>query len=146
MNPLLAASIVIGLALGASVVGVLTNRRAGRRRRPSVGDVVADDVDLRSLGDLATVVQFSTEYCSRCPGLRRALVSELAGHDDVAYTDVDLTHRPQLASRMKVLQTPTVLVVDARGHVAARYSGTVPPASIRAEINALRDRSDVALA
>ncbi|MBB2975180.1 thioredoxin-like negative regulator of GroEL [Microbacterium endophyticum] len=146
MNPVLAAALIVVLVLVAIAVGIVTKRRSSRKRRVTVAEVTPADIDLETLGDVATVVQLSTEFCARCPGVHRALVSNLSGVEDVVYTDVDLTHRPQLASQLRVLQTPTVLVVDAQGRVAARYAGAVSPMLINQEIDALRRGADVAFA
>nr|WP_243845460.1 thioredoxin family protein [Microbacterium halimionae] len=134
------------LVLVAASVGIITRHRSSRKRRVIVADITPAEVDLTVLGEVATVVQLSTEFCSRCPGVRRALTKTFEGYGDVVYTDVDLTHRPQLASQLRVLQTPTVLVVDAHGRVAARYAGTVSPTLIGQEVDALRRSEDVAFA
>ena len=39
------------------------------------------------------------------------------------HVDVDLTDRPDIADRFHVLQTPTTLILDARGVVRARIGG-----------------------
>ena len=43
--------------------------------------------------------------------------------EDLHHVEVDLTHRPDLSARYKVLQTPTTFVVDASGAVRARFHG-----------------------
>jgi thiol-disulfide isomerase/thioredoxin len=139
-----AAALTAALVLVAVAAGVVSRMRAGRKRRVTVGDVVASDVNLDALGPVATVVQFSTEFCARCPGVKRALTGAVADEAGVEYTDVDLTHRPDLAAQFRVLQTPTVLVVDPAGNVAARFAGTVPLAAVRAELDALKETRDVA--
>ncbi|MHA7142353.1 thioredoxin family protein [Arthrobacter sp. Sr33] len=146
MNPFVAAAIVVVLVLGALGIGLAMRHRSGVKRSVQVGEIAPADVDLAVLGERATVVQFSTAYCSRCPGVRRALTNTVRDYDGVVYTDVDLTHRPHLASRLKVMQTPTVLVVNPNGDVAARYAGAVSVASIRAEIDTLEGPGDDRLA
>lgn len=44
-------------------------------------------------------------------------------HDGLRHVEVDLTHRPDLSARYKVLQTPTTFVVDGSGAVRARFHG-----------------------
>ncbi|MDE0546513.1 thioredoxin family protein [Microbacterium sp. C7(2022)] len=145
MDPLVAAALIAALVLIATAAGVATRVTSGRKRRVAVGDVTADDVGVHALAPVATVVQFSTEFCSRCPGVKRVLTGAFSDERGIVYTDVDLTHRPDLASRLRVLQTPTVLVVDALGRVVSRYAGTVPVESVRADIAELRKADDVAL-
>ena len=76
-----------------------------------------------ALGERVTLVQFSTEICTRCPQVRRMLSALAANHDGLAHVEVDLTHRADLAARYRVLQTPTTFVVDRSGAVRARFNG-----------------------
>ncbi len=101
----------------------------GRRatsRPPRPSDSTAD-----ALGAAATLVQFSTAYCSRCPSTARQLAAIAADYAGVRHVEVDLTGRPDLADRFHVLQTPTTLILDARGAATARIGG-VPRAHDRA--------------
>lgn len=76
-------------------------------------------------GERATLVQFSTEFCSSCPSTRRVL-SEISDRaTDVAYLDVDVTHRADLVRRFSILQTPTTLILDRDGVVRTRIGGAV---------------------
>ncbi|MBD3753539.1 MAG: thioredoxin family protein, partial [Micrococcales bacterium] len=75
------------------------------------------------LGDAATLLQFSTEMCSRCPGVHRTLAEVAASRPGVLHLDVDLTHRPDIARHFNVLQTPTTLVLDRDGAVQTRFGG-----------------------
>lgn len=74
-------------------------------------------------GERATLLQFSTEFCSRCPQTRTLLADVAENHDGVATVDIDLGDRPELARRFRVMQTPTVLLLDAAGVVRSRIGG-----------------------
>ncbi|MFK0241285.1 thioredoxin family protein [Microbacterium sp. NPDC090281] len=122
MSPVLALGIAAALLALATVVGVVLRRRDGRRR--SGGTLRFDPLDAATeLGSHATLVQFSTEMCARCPQVRRLLGTYAADHDGLRHVEVDLTHRPDLSARYKVLQTPTTFVVDRAGAVRARFHG-----------------------
>lgn len=122
MTPLAALVTAGALLLVAAIVGVVLRVLDGRRR--SGGHLRFDPADAASaLGARATLVQFSTEMCARCPQVRRMLGSIAAGHDGLAHVEVDLTHRPDLSQRYRVLQTPTTFLVDDAGVVRARFNG-----------------------
>ena len=76
-----------------------------------------------SLGEVATLLQFSTETCARCPGVHRTLAAIADSRDGVTHLDVDLTHRPDIAKHFHVLQTPTTLVLDRDGVIQTRFGG-----------------------
>lgn len=44
-------------------------------------------------------------------------------HEGLRHVEIDLTHRPDLSTRYKVLQTPTTFVLDSTGAVRARFHG-----------------------
>ncbi|WP_226533420.1 thioredoxin family protein [Microbacterium paraoxydans] len=123
MSPTLALAIVLGLLVLATVAGVTIRRRDGRRR--DGGKLRFDPADVPSgeLGSRATLVQFSTETCTRCPQVRRLLHAYASDEDGLAHIEVDLTHRPDLSARYKVLQTPTTFLIDGSGAVHARFHG-----------------------
>ncbi|MDR2999220.1 MAG: thioredoxin family protein, partial [Microbacterium sp.] len=121
MTPLAALAAVGVLVVLAVVAGLVWRARDGRRRAGR-GETV-DAADAGALGSRATLVQFSTEMCARCPQVRRMLGQVAADHEGVLHADVDLTHRTDLATKYRVLQTPTTFLVDGDGTVRARFNG-----------------------
>ncbi len=109
----------------AAAIGALLRRRDGRARATRARSVAPADIGeaAGAFGTRATLVQFSTEMCSRCPAARRVLAGVAAEVDGVAHVDVDLTHRPDIARAFEVLQTPTTLVLDAAGVARTRIGG-----------------------
>lgn len=123
MSPALALGIAAALIVLAVVVGVVQRRLDGRRRGGGALRFDARDAASAPLGSRATLVQFSTEMCTRCPQVRRMLNSYTENHDGLTHVEVDLTHRPDLSARYKVLQTPTTFLIDNTGAVRARFHG-----------------------
>lgn len=122
MSPATALLLAGALLLIAAVVGVLLRVLDGRRRG---GGQMRFDATHASgvLGATATLVQFSTEMCARCPQVRRMLSDVATDHEGLVHVEVDLTHRPDLSAQYHVLQTPTTFVVDSTGAVRARFNG-----------------------
>lgn len=142
MDLVLALVATLALAAIALTAGLVVRARSGRARAVSGERVDAEALGIHPLtgpafGDGATLVQFSTEFCARCPGVHRALDALAAEREGVRVIEVDLTHRADLARRHGVLQTPTVLVVDAAGAVTSRLSGAVRPTDVAAALDAL---------
>lgn len=134
IEALLAAAALVVLATAA---GLLWRLLDGRRRRGSGARIRPADVALpaEAFGTAATLLQFSTAWCStRCPATRRVLGEEAARTPGVRHADVDLTHRPDLASRYGVLQTPTTFVLDPAGVVRSRIGGAPRPAQVAAAL------------
>ncbi len=145
MDSLSAAAVLAGLVGFSTLVGALWRVRDGRllrTARPSSGEAFTpSDFDGTVVfGERGTLVQFSTEYCSRCPATERMLRAIAAEHDGLDVAVVDLTTRQDLARRFRVTQTPTVLVLDGSGHQLARSGGVPQRQAIEAVLSpVLRD-------
>lgn len=123
MSPALALGAAAALLVLAVLIGCALRALDGRRRDGGRLSFDAADADAGPLGPRATLVQFSTEMCARCPQVRRMLRDLVDGHDGLRHVEVDLTRRPDLSARYRVLQTPTTFVVDGSGTVRARFHG-----------------------
>lgn len=136
---------LIGLAvlLAATVaLGVFVRWQQGRPRRHIPHEVVEPGrLGAVSLGEAATLLQFSTELCSRCPGVHRTLAAVADSRPGVSHLDIDLTHRPDIAKHFHVLQTPTTLVLDADGVVQTRFGGIPNREVLELELNRLTGAS-----
>lgn len=125
MTPLLVLALLGGLVAGSTALGLAWRNSQGRVRRTDGRTVVraADLPGVKRLAPGATLLQFSTEVCAPCRATRRLLGDVASGRGDVDHVDLDLTHRPDLASRFNILQTPTTLILDRNGVVRARIGG-----------------------
>jgi thiol-disulfide isomerase/thioredoxin len=75
------------------------------------------------LGERATLIQFSSAFCTPCRATRRILTEVAGMTEGVAYVEVDAESRLDLVRSLNVLRTPTVLVTDATGRIVKRASG-----------------------
>jgi thiol-disulfide isomerase/thioredoxin len=142
MNPA-AALLVIVLLVGATTgLGLLWRRRqglisAGSRRDGAEPVTAAQLGSDEPLGRHATLVQFSTEFCARCPGTAVLLSGVADARSGVRHLAVDLIHRAELARRFNILQTPTTLMLDGAGRVRARIGGVPQRAALHAHLDDL---------
>jgi thiol-disulfide isomerase/thioredoxin len=138
MNPLLVAGVLLGLVAAATAAGLVWRVSTGRARAVSSGDTVIVVSELSPdavAGSGATLLQFSTEVCAPCKTTRTllgALAAELAR---VRHVDVDVTHRPDIANRYNLLQSPTTFILDANGVVRSRIGGAPRSGEVRAELD-----------
>ena len=128
---------VVGLVAVTAVAGWAWRRGQDHARAVSAGSLDLADLELGERGRRATLVLFSTEYCSRCPQVRRTLDALAHDLDGVAHAEVDLTHRPHPPPRQHILQTPTVFVLDAAGAVHSRFGGAPHRQAVAAELHRL---------
>ena len=121
--------IVTALVVAAGLIGavwlILRGRvkRSGEPEHFDLASLGLGEALAGGLGESATLVLFSTEFCAICPGVNRAFVDLLASRPWAKIIKVDLTHRNDLAIRFHILQTPTTFVLDSRSAVMARFGG-----------------------
>lgn len=75
------------------------------------------------LGERATMVQFSSAFCSPCRTTRVLLADIASKVPGVVTVDIDAEEHLQLVRDLDIMRTPTVLILDAAGAVTTRASG-----------------------
>ena len=138
MTPLAITAILVALVGASTLIGLLWRATTGRihevvrsNERIHVSELLPGAV----AGSSATLLQFSTKFCSPCRttnSLLGALAAELPG---IAHVDVDVSSRPALADRFSLLQSPTTFILDATGAVRARIGGAPRLADLRTELS-----------
>ena len=151
--------------VAASVLGLALRRRAGRFRagpglRAGSGSLragsaspaqtansaqsagtrpdVLTEADLGGpLGPRATLVQFSTPFCAPCRPTRQILGQVAGMVDGVTHVDVDAAERLDLARRLRINSTPTVLVLDQDGAIVKRAAGLPRKADVIAALGSV---------
>lgn len=111
-------------ALGATVVlaWAMSKKNGSFKERGNVEMLSAEDIGA-SLGERATLVQFSSAFCAPCRATR-LLLTDVAGKvEGVVAVDVDAESQLELVRRLNIMRTPTVLVLDKNGTVVQRASG-----------------------
>jgi thiol-disulfide isomerase/thioredoxin len=111
--------VIAALVAVSTALGLLWKSRQGRVR-----SATGEAADFAVAGAELTLLQFSTEVCAPCAATR-VVLARAAERAGVAHVDVDITQRPDLASRFSVMQTPTTLVLDRNGDIRARIGGAI---------------------
>ena len=137
--------VVVVVLLTATAFGLWRMRQDGRIRGvdPS-GSGPADELDPgsrlsaadleTSLGERATLVQFSTAFCQPCRATRRVLAQVAEQVPGVAHVEIDAESHLDLVRRLDVRRTPTVFVLDADGVIVRRAVGAPRPADVVAAL------------
>ena len=119
--------VVLGVAVVVAVGFGLFRRAtdgtfASEPPSPTWGHVNAA-LPQESLGERATLVQFSSAFCAPCRTTRVVLADVAQGEDGVRHLEIDAEQHLDLVRALDVRRTPTTLVLDARGHEVARAAG-----------------------
>ncbi len=124
-------TLVLLLLASGTTAGIAYRLLRGRGReliRPEKIDLnrlptEKNGVPTKQLGRQATLIQFSTEYCGQCPGVRRQLSQLEYRMGGISFLEVDITERMDIAAHFGISQTPTVLVLNANSELVYRVGG-----------------------
>lgn len=133
----LAVASGLGLWLGRSGRRLGSPARAGTGPRATDAEALSTgDLGGGSLGERATLVQFSSAFCQPCRATR-SLLERVSGQvDGVRHVEIDAESQLELVRRLDIRRTPTVLVLDRQGRVVRRASGQPRHADVVAAIDA----------
>lgn len=76
-----------------------------------------------TLGERATLLQFSSAFCAPCRATRRILADVAQVVPGVTHVEVDAEHHLEAVRRFGVLRTPTTIVLGADGTEVTRAAG-----------------------
>lgn len=135
----------IALVLIAIAAGLAYKFLHGKGRKVISHEIVdlsklratSSGMPMEELGKKATLVQFTTEYCGQCPGVRRTL-SQLAYRlGGLAFCEVDITERLDVAAHFNISQTPTVFLLNPKGELVFRVGGVPKMPQLNQELEKL---------
>jgi len=90
---------------------------------PEKANVLAGTPHAASLGERATLLQFSSAFCAPCRATRQVLAAVADQVPGVRHVEIDAEHHLELVRRLGVLRTPTTLVLDGSGRELSRAGG-----------------------
>ena len=114
--------LLVFVLISASGIGIYYQRRAGvikrkKRLRLSPAELGSD------YGDRATIVQFSTTFCSSCRAAKALISNVVKDQSDISYLEVDAESNLDLVRRVEIRSTPTTFFLDKQGFEIARATG-----------------------
>lgn len=135
MKSLLPLVLVLGLA---SAYGLWYQRSRGTVKAKAGQALITQTMIGGALGSRATLVQFSTAFCTPCRATRVLLESVVADMDGVAHVEVDAEAQLELVRALNIMSTPTTLILDSRGLEVGRAAGAPKRAQVIAALGAIR--------
>ena len=118
------------LILIAFVLVLATSYGFWDKKRSGKINVKADDRHLvraseigSQLGESATILQFSSAFCTPCRATRSTLSSVVSHYPKIKHVEVDAESNLELVRRLDIRQTPTTLFLNAEGKEIARAVG-----------------------
>ena len=135
MKSLLPIAIVLVLATG---YGLWYQRSRGKVVVKSDKGLITQTMIGTDLGSRATLVQFSSAFCSPCRATRMLLEDVTEDMGDVVYVEIDAETNLELVRTLDIRSTPTTLFLDRTGHEVGRAMGAPKRDQVLSAIAAIR--------
>jgi thioredoxin-like negative regulator of GroEL len=135
VKSVLPIAIVLALATG---YGVWYRRTRGKVVVKTDKGLITQNMVGVALGSRATLVQFSSAFCSPCRATRALIEDVTAGMSDVVYVDIDAEAHLELVRQLDIRSTPTTLFVDRNGLEVGRAMGAPKRDQVISAISAIK--------
>ena len=137
MNTYLPLAIVLVLA---SAYGFWWKRTRGaiRSNKAIPGHRLTAQVLGEQLGSRATMVQFSSAFCTPCRATHSLLAQMVLTMDDVKHIQVDAESHLELVRELDIRSTPTTLFINKDGIEVGRAAGTPKREQVLAALSNIR--------
>jgi len=129
-------AIVLVLATG---FGLWYQRTRGefRKKKTVNGPKLTAAIVGTELGARATMVQFSSAFCTPCRATKVLLEDMVKTMTDVRYAHIDAESHLELVRELNILSTPTTLFLNGAGVEVGRAMGTPKRAQVHAALAAI---------
>jgi thiol-disulfide isomerase/thioredoxin len=114
--------LLVFVLISASGIGIYYQRRSGVIKRKKRLRLTPDELG-SGYGDRATIVQFSTTFCSSCRAAKALIKDVVKDQSDIAYLEIDAESNLDLVRKVDIKSTPTTLFLDKAGFEIARATG-----------------------
>lgn len=90
------------------------------------------------LGSRATLVQFSSAFCTPCRATRTLLENVVADLSDVRHVEIDAETNLELVRKLDIRSTPTTLILNSFGLEVGRAVGAPKRDQVLATLAAIK--------
>ena len=136
MKTFIPLAIVLVAATG---FGIWYQRTRGefRKKKTVNGPKLTAAIVGTELGSRATMVQFSSAFCTPCRATKVLLEEMVKTMPDVHYAHIDAESHLELVRKLDIRSTPTTLFLNGAGVEVGRAMGTPKRAQVQAAIAAI---------
>jgi thioredoxin-related protein len=113
--------LVLLLAL-TSITGIIYRAKKGDIKKGKRLQILESEIGA-SYGKRASILQFSTTFCSECRSAKAIVKDVVKELPDISYIELDAESNLDLVRRVDIRSTPTTVFLDKYGYEIARAKG-----------------------
>ena len=123
----------------SSAYGLWWKRKQGaiRSHKAIPGHRLSSDVVGQALGSRATMVQFSSAFCTPCRATHALLSQMVTAMNDVKHVQIDAESHLELVRQLDIRSTPTTIFINKDGIEVGRAAGTPKREQVLAALAAI---------
>lgn len=113
---------LVSLLALTSITGIIYRLKRGDVKKSKRLQILESEIGAR-YGKQASILQFSTTFCSECRSAKAIVKDVVKELTDVSYIEVDAELNLELVRRVDIRSTPTTIFLDNNGYEIARAKG-----------------------
>jgi thiol-disulfide isomerase/thioredoxin len=128
------------IVLGAATAyGLWYQKSRGKIQAKAIsGTALTSAIIGGELGSRATLVQFSSAFCTPCRATRTLLENVVAELSDVRHVEIDAETNLELVRKLDIRSTPTTLILNSYGIEVGRAVGAPKRDQVLAALAAIK--------
>ena len=105
-----------------SITGIIYRIKRGHIKKGKRLQISESEIGA-SYGKRASILQFSTTFCSECRSAKAIVKDVVKDLSDISYIELDAESNLDLVRRVDIRSTPTTIFLDGKGFEVARAKG-----------------------
>jgi thiol-disulfide isomerase/thioredoxin len=123
----------------ATAYGLWYQKSRGKIQAKAIsGTALTSAIIGGELGSRATLVQFSSAFCTPCRATRTLLENVVAELSDVRHVEIDAETNLELVRKLDIRSTPTTLILNSYGIEVGRAVGAPKRDQVLAALAAIK--------
>lgn len=125
-------NLIATVILVSTILGLFFKLNRGRliQKYSNESDFKSLNLD-HELNTEGTILLFSTEYCSICPGVKRQINAEIGSSRNIGLIEIDAVQKIDLAKKLHVKSSPTSIFFNSKGNEVGRIIGAPKPNQLK---------------
>ena len=125
----------------STLVGLYFNFSRGKLIKKYSSKSIFSQLNLPiELSDETTILLFSTEYCSICPGVKRQIENYISNYKEISLHQIDAVEKIDVARKLHVKSSPTTIFFDSNGNEFGRIIGAPKANQLKDTLNKINNQ------
>jgi thioredoxin-related protein len=116
--------LIASVLILSTLIGLYFNFSRGKLVKKYANESEFSKLNLPiELSSEATILLFSTEYCSICPGVKKQIEKYIGDVNNISLHQIDAVENIDVARKLHVKSSPTTIFFDSKGNEFGRIIG-----------------------